>query len=100
MFWHLVGFWNLINTAVTGAGKDSRPEMAVSPQTRTEGPPLETGSVRKVSYAGCVALTRNPTSGETRMGPCRAGTFHHLNGGVGTKKDLAVSAAGWPTVSR
>lgn len=100
VFWHLVGFWSLINMAVTGAGEISRPGMASSPQTRTKPSPLETGSVRKVSSAGCVALIRHPRSGETRSGPCLAGTFHHLNAGIGTKDDLAVGAASWTTRMR
>ncbi|HEX5665277.1 MAG TPA: hypothetical protein VFX71_00430 [Hyphomicrobium sp.] len=100
VFWHLVGFWSLINMAVTGAGEISRPGMASSPQTRTKPSPLETGSVRKVSSAGCVALIRHPRSGETRSGPCLAGTFHQLNAGIGTKDDLAVGAASWTTRMR
>lgn len=100
VFWHLVGFWSLVNMAVIGAGEDSRPGLAPSPQTPTKSPPLETGSVRKVSSAGCVALVRNPMTGETRLGPCLAGTFHHLNAGIGTKDDLAVGAGSWPAVIR
>jgi hypothetical protein len=100
LFWHLVGFWSLVNMAVTGADGDSRPGMASSPQTRPKPPPLETGSVRKNSSAGCVALIRQPMSGETRLGPCLAGTFHHLNAGIGTKDDLAVRAASWTTRMR
>jgi hypothetical protein len=100
VFWHLVGFWSLINMAITGAGEDSRPGMASSPQTRAKPALLETGSVRKVNSAGCVALIRHPTSGETRLGPCQAGTFHHLNAGIGTKDDRAEGAASWTTSRR
>jgi hypothetical protein len=82
--------------AVTGVGDGSRTDLAASSQTRTKPRALETGSVRKVNTSGCVALIRHPVSGETRLGPCLAGTFHHLNAGIGTKDDLAVgAAAGW-----
>lgn len=98
VFWHLVGFWSLISLAVTGGDDGSRTDWAASSQTRTEPRALETGSVRKVNTSGCVALIRHPASGETRLGPCLAGTFHHLNAGIGSKDDLAVGgAASWTT---
>jgi hypothetical protein len=99
-FWHLVGFWSLINMAVIGNGGGGQSPLASSARTRTVGVPLETGSVRKVSSAGCVALVRNPRSGETRLGPCLSGTFHHLNAGVGTKDDLAAGEKSRPSMSR
>ncbi|MBY0226623.1 MAG: hypothetical protein K2Q28_12525 [Hyphomicrobium sp.] len=93
VFWHLVGFWSLINMAVTGVEDGSRPSLAASSQTRTKPNALETGSVRKINSAGCVALIRHRASGETRPGPCLVGTFHHLNAGIGTKDDLALGPA-------
>jgi hypothetical protein len=96
-FWHLVGFWSLISLAVLGINEPSAAKqtpIAERPVTR----PIETGTIRsRPAPASCVSLALNRTLGETRSMPCQTGTFHHLNRGLGTKADRAISLSSWST---
>jgi hypothetical protein len=89
-FWHCVGFWSLVHTAVVGGDKTGA--TAIATQTdRTSGtrlpPVLETGSLPAAVKPSCVLLVLDRTGGDTRQAPCPTGTFHHRNAGLGVKRD-------------
>ncbi|OYW56455.1 MAG: hypothetical protein B7Y80_06610 [Hyphomicrobium sp. 32-62-53] len=98
VFWHLIGFWSIVSVAVLGTG----PQVSV-PTTVVTGrrhpPPVETGSL-PARASPCTALTLNRRTGETRSAMCPAATFHHINGGLGTKDDLALVVSDWTTQLR
>lgn len=96
VFWHLVGFWSVVSVAVLGGGPAP---SAPSPKAiaRKAPAPTETGAI-PVRAPGCVALTLDRGSGETRSTPCRTGAFHHINTGLGHKDDRARTSPGWSTI--
>jgi hypothetical protein len=95
-FWHGVGFWALVSTAVLGDKKD---------QGRAIKPPLsrratmETASVTRPAKPGCISLVIHRSRGETVGAPCAAATFHHVDAGLGIKKDKVLSPA-WSSALR
>jgi hypothetical protein len=98
VFWHVIGFWSIVSVAVLGTG----PQAPVPRDTvagRTPPRAIETGSL-PARGAPCTALTFTRQTGETRSALCRTGTFHHTNGGLGTKDDRALVISDWTTQLR
>lgn len=95
VFWHVIGFWSIVSVAVLGTGP-----QAVVPRDTVAGRALpraiETGSLPSRA-SPCTALTLNRQTGETRSAMCRTGTFHHTNGGLGTKEDRTLQVSDWLT---
>ncbi len=90
VFWHGVGFWTLVHTAVVGGEKTGSPVIAATtdqPTGRRRAPVLETGSLPTIVKSSCVLLVLDRTGGTTRQAPCPTGTFHHRNAGIGIKRD-------------
>jgi hypothetical protein len=92
-FWHLVGFWSFVSTAVVADREVPKSASAVPSSPRSI--PLETGSVQRPS-AGCVSLALNRAKGETRPVPCATGLFHHVDAGLGMKGDRLSHAGTLP----
>ncbi len=116
IFWHVVGFWGFVSTAVF-EGDKARPQIAAGTT------PLETGSIdtRKAaataaktspvkSVLACAALTLDRSSGQTSMSACSANAWHLRHTGDSRRQDrqLAVgnpgtakasSVAGWATTA-
>jgi hypothetical protein len=98
VFWHLIGFWSMVSVAVLGGGATPTATAPVA-GVRKAPVPLETGAIA-VRAPGCVALTLDRRTGATGSVPCRTGSFHHINGGLGRKDDKARIAPGWSTSVR
>ncbi|MBA4130352.1 MAG: hypothetical protein C0519_02895 [Hyphomicrobium sp.] len=98
VFWHVIGFWSIVSVAVLGTGPQA-PVPAAVVSGRTHPPPVETGSLPS-RVAPCTALALNRRTGETRSAVCPAATFHHMNGGLGTKDDRALVVSDWTTQMR
>jgi hypothetical protein len=83
LFWHFVGFWSLIHSAVLGH------DQTHSAARRTEGALIETGSVPQRVLEGCVALVRDRTAGgTTRSAPCpEVSAARTVERGLGRKVD-------------
>jgi hypothetical protein len=95
VFWHVIGFWSVVSVAVLGTG----PQAAVPRDPVAERTPpraIETGSLPSRA-APCTALALNRRTGETRSSMCPAATFHHINGGLGSKDDRALVVSDWTT---
>jgi hypothetical protein len=92
-FWHAIGFWSLVNTAVFGSDTVAASRTA-SPAFQEPAAPsrLETGTLREQRTA-CVALALNRMQGETRAMPCFAMAHQHADGGTGRKSDREAAAA-------
>ena len=94
-FWHLVGFWSVVGSVVLGGASPPGAEAFPTASRPPAGASLiETGSVRPRTPP-CIALALIRSRGETQPVPCPAVSFHHLDGGVGSKKDMETQAAGW-----
>jgi hypothetical protein len=96
VFWHGVGFWALVSTAVLGdkSGQDRAMKPSLSGRAT-----METASLARPAKQGCINLVFNRSRGETLAAPCAAATFHHVDAGLGVKKDKALSAA-WSSALR
>lgn len=95
-FWHGVGFWALVSMAVLGDKKDQ--DRAMKPPLSKRAT-LETASVTRPAKTGCITLAFHRSRGETLAAPCAAATFHHVDAGLGIKKDKVLSAA-WSNALR
>jgi len=95
VFWHMIGFWTLVSTAVMG-GPGAEPAKNVAVVARKTAHPIETGSLRSRQIP-CATLALNRQRGETQLQPCQTAPFHHINGGLGTKADRAAGVASWST---
>lgn len=89
VFWHMVGFWTLVTTAVVADG-DKPKSQPMASMSRPPPPPLETGSVRRTAMPACVALALNRSSGVTQATPCAAGPVHQARTELGGKADKAI----------
>ena len=108
LFWHAVGFWQLVSTAVFKGGEDVALATTKSPSPASPGETLSAGPTLPAAAAArrtCAALAIDRISGITREVPCPAATFHHRNGGLGIKRDRepgirieeGQGVAGWAT---
>lgn len=105
-FWHLVGFWSLVSTAVFRGREDAAPTItAPAPPMAAPVPGRAIGANIGAIKLGCVVLAIDRVGGTTRQSPCPAGTFHHRYTGVGEKRDREPGRhvepgggiAGWST---
>jgi hypothetical protein len=88
VFWHGVGFWALVSTAVLSGGDEQKRATNPLPRSVTSSrKPVETASVARPAQSGCIALTFNRSRGETIALPCAGAALHHLDGGLGYKSD-------------
>ena len=85
-FWHLVGFWSLVSTAVVADRDGPKSRASIASRDRTTPDLLETGSVVRPN-SGCVTLALDRLNSTTRAVPCTTHLFHHGNAGNGGKGD-------------
>lgn len=98
-FWHCVGFWSLVHTAVVRGEERSAPAATATvdrPAAPRRAPILETGSLPGPIKQSCVLLVLDRTGGATRQAPCPTGTFHHRNAGIGVKRDRETASPAPP----
>jgi hypothetical protein len=86
-FWHVIGFWMLVQSAVFGyaGGELQRPPTEI----HSASVPLETGSItqNRRASSGCVTLALERDSGRTNRLPCAANLMHFTDHRRGQKQD-------------